>query len=64
MTATIHDSSHLTGQMIIAGVPVTGTGPEVRGFDPAAGAPVEPAYRHGDVSDVEAACTAAAEAFP
>jgi alpha-ketoglutaric semialdehyde dehydrogenase len=64
VTATIPDSIHLTGQMIIAGVPVTGSGPEVRGFDPAAGAPVEPPYRHGDVSDVEAACTAAAEAFP
>jgi NADP-dependent aldehyde dehydrogenase len=64
VTATIPDSSHLTGQMIIAGVPVTGTGPEVRGFDPAAGTAVEPAYRHGDVSNVETACAAAAEAFP
>jgi NADP-dependent aldehyde dehydrogenase len=64
VTATIPDSFHLTGQMIIAGVPVTGTGPEVRGFDPAAGTAVEPAYRHGDVSDVEAACNAAAAAFP
>ena len=64
MTATISDSTHLTGQMMIAGVPVTGTGEEIRGFDPAAGVAVEPAYRYGGSADVEAACAAAAEAFP
>lgn len=50
--------------MIIAGSPVTGTGAEIRGFDPAAGAALEPAYRHGDNGNVEAAAAAAAEAFP
>ena len=64
VTATISDSTHLTGQMMIAGVPVTGTGEEIRGFDPAAGVAVEPAYRYGGSADVEAACAAAAEAFP
>ena len=50
--------------MIIAGVPVAGTGAELRGFDPAAGVALEPAYRYGDETNVEAACVAAAEAFP
>ncbi|WP_413653752.1 aldehyde dehydrogenase (NADP(+)) [Mycobacterium sp. RTGN6] len=63
VTATIPDSSQLTGQMIIAGVPVSGTGEQIRGFDPAAGVVLEPAYRHGDASHVEAACAAAAAAF-
>ena len=49
--------------MIIAGALVTGTGTEVRGFDPAAGSPLEPVYRHGDAADVEAACAAADAAF-
>jgi NADP-dependent aldehyde dehydrogenase len=50
--------------MIIAGTLVTGTGEEIRGFDPAKGAAVEPGYRYGDASHVAAACAAAAEAFP
>ncbi|MGK2867105.1 MAG: aldehyde dehydrogenase (NADP(+)) [Mycobacterium sp.] len=62
MTATL--ANQLTGQMIIAGSPVTGTGAEVRGFDPAAGEPLKPVYRHGDSGDVEAAAAAAAAAFP
>jgi 2,5-dioxopentanoate dehydrogenase len=49
--------------MIIAGSIVRGTGAEVRGFDPTAGADLEPTYRYGDTSHVEAACAAAAEAF-
>jgi NADP-dependent aldehyde dehydrogenase len=49
--------------MIIAGALVTGTGTDVRGFDPAAGSPLEPAYRHGDAADVDAACAAAGAAF-
>lgn len=49
--------------MIIAGEPVSGTGTEIRGFDPSAGIGLEPPYRHGDESNVEAACAAAAEAF-
>jgi NADP-dependent aldehyde dehydrogenase len=64
VTATIADPAHLTGQMIIAGALVTGTGEEIRGFDPAKGAAIEPGYRYGDASHVAAACAAAAEAFP
>lgn len=52
-----------TGQMIIAGSPVAGGGPEVRAIDPSTGAAIEPAFAHGDASDVERACTAAAAAF-
>jgi NADP-dependent aldehyde dehydrogenase len=63
VTATIADSRHLTGQMLIAGALVTGTGQEIRGFDPAAGGVLEPGYRYGDDSHVDAACAAAAEAF-
>jgi NADP-dependent aldehyde dehydrogenase len=49
--------------MLIAGALVTGTGQEIRGFDPAAGAELEPGYRYGDTTHVDAACAAAAEAF-
>lgn len=63
MTATISESISLTGHMIIAGTPVRGTGAEVRGFDPAAGEVLEPVYRYGDMSHVDDACAAAAEAF-
>jgi 2,5-dioxopentanoate dehydrogenase len=62
MTATL--ANQLTGRMIIAGSPVSGTGAEVRGFDPAAGQPLEPAYRHGERAHVETAAAAAAAAFP
>ena len=40
-----------------------GSGTEIRGFDPNTGRELEPAYRHGDRSHVEAACAAAAAAF-
>lgn len=60
----ISDTAKLTGAMFIAGSAVIGTGDEVRGFDPATGTPLEPVYRHGTESDVEAACVAAAAAFP
>jgi alpha-ketoglutaric semialdehyde dehydrogenase len=63
VTATIADPTLLTGQMIIAGTLVTGTGEEIRGFDPAKGAPIEPGYRYGDATHIAAACAAAAEAF-
>ncbi len=63
MTATIPGATSLTGEMLIAGTPVRGTGKEIRAFDTAAGKTLEPAYRYGDASNVEAACTAAAEAF-
>jgi NADP-dependent aldehyde dehydrogenase len=59
----VHGTDTLTGQMIIAGEPVAGTGPEIRGFDPVAGADLEPAYRYGDATHVDAACAAAAAAF-
>ncbi|MET0452994.1 MAG: aldehyde dehydrogenase (NADP(+)) [Mycobacterium sp.] len=49
--------------MFIAGKPTSGTGSEIRGFDPAAHTELEPPYRHGDASDVDAACAAAAAAF-
>jgi len=66
MTGTLTDTvtAHaLTGQMIIAGTPVRGSGKQIQGFDPAAGQPLEPVYQHGDAGNVEAACAAAAEAF-
>jgi NADP-dependent aldehyde dehydrogenase len=63
MTATLPETTSLTGQMLIAGTPVRGTGTEVRAFDPSAGLQLEPVYQYGDASHVDAACTAAAEAF-
>lgn len=63
MTATLSDITPLTGQMLIAGRPVRGSGAEVRGFDPAVGRPLEPVYRHGDATHVDSACAAATEAF-
>ena len=36
MTATIPETHRLTGQMIIAGTPVRGTGTQIHAFDPAA----------------------------
>ena len=43
-TSLMSSTTDLTGQMIIAGTPVRGSGAEIRGFDPAAG-PLEPVYR-------------------
>ncbi|VEG51712.1 aldehyde dehydrogenase [Mycolicibacterium aurum] len=63
MTATISGTTSLTGQMLIAGTAVRGTGTEIRAFDPAAGQPLEPVYQHGDAGHVDAACAAAAGAF-
>ena len=62
MTATMPDT-HLTGQMLIAGEPVRGSGKQIRAFDPVAGQELEPAYSYGDATDVDAACAAAAAAF-
>jgi alpha-ketoglutaric semialdehyde dehydrogenase len=67
MTATIAGSlrtTEPTGQMLIAGEPVRGTGKPINAFDPSAGETLEPAYQYGDSSHVDAACSAAAEAFP
>ena len=59
-----HDARHaLTGQMLIAGEPVRGSGKQIRAFDPTAGQELEPAYSYGDATDVDAACAAAAAAF-
>src|SRR3954451_738611 len=63
MTATIPDTSRLTGQMLIAGSPVRGSGTPIHGFNPSTGQELEPAYPYGDQSHVDAACSAAAEAF-
>ncbi len=49
--------------MIVAGESVRGTGDEVRGFNPATGTALEPAFRHGDQTHVETACAAADAAF-
>ena len=63
MTATVTTTAPLTGELIIAGSTVPGTGTTVHGIDPSTGADLEPAYRHGTMADVEAACAAADEAF-
>ena len=63
MTATMPDTGRLTGQMLIAGVPVRGTGTPIHAFNPSAGQELEPAYHYGDQSHVDAACAAAAAAF-
>ncbi len=63
MTATMPDTSPLTGQMLIAGAPVRGSGTPIRAFNPSTGKELEPAYAHADRSHVDAACAAAAEAF-
>lgn len=52
-----------TGRMLIAGAAVRGAGAEIRGFDPTVGTDLEPGYRYGDASHVDAACAAAAGAF-
>lgn len=62
MTSTV--TLDLTGQMLIAGTPVRGTGDEIRGVDPQTGNPIEPAYAYGNRSHVGDACAAAAQAFP
>ncbi|MYR07805.1 aldehyde dehydrogenase family protein [Gordonia sp. SID5947] len=53
----------LTGQMIIAGDHVTGTGSAVHAINPATDERLQPAYAHGTAEDVVRASAAAAEAF-
>ncbi|GAB93794.1 aldehyde dehydrogenase (NADP(+)) [Gordonia rhizosphera] len=53
----------LTGQMIIAGDHVTGTGTAVHAINPATDERLQPAYAHGTAADVARAAAAAAEAF-
>ncbi|MBO0680722.1 aldehyde dehydrogenase (NADP(+)) [Mycolicibacterium sp. S2-37] len=63
MTSTVSTKTEPTGHLLIAGAEVRGTGDEIRGYDPNTGADLEPGYRYGDASHVDAACAAAAEAF-
>ena len=63
MTATMPDTSRLTGQMLIAGSPVHGSGMPIRAFNPSSGQELAPVYHYGDRSHVDAACSAAAAAF-
>ncbi|ABG95590.1 aldehyde dehydrogenase (NAD+) [Rhodococcus jostii RHA1] len=62
MTATVNRTD-VTGQMIIAGKPVQGSGTTIHGIDPTTDGRLEPGFAHGDERDVDAACAAAAEAF-
>jgi alpha-ketoglutaric semialdehyde dehydrogenase len=62
MTVTFPGAT-LTGQMLIAGQLVSGSGTEIHGFDPVTQQSLAPAYRYGDQANVEAACAAAAAAF-
>ncbi|MCQ4122532.1 aldehyde dehydrogenase (NADP(+)) [Rhodococcus tibetensis] len=62
MTATVNRTD-VTGQMIIAGRRVQGSGAAIHGIDPTTGERLEPGFAHGDEGDVEAACAAADEAF-
>ena len=39
----VSSSTDLRGQMIIAGLPVNGSGADIRGFDPNTGSELEPA---------------------
>ncbi|ORM35824.1 aldehyde dehydrogenase (NADP(+)) [Williamsia sp. 1135] len=63
MTATVNRTDALTGQMIIAGTFVTGSGETIRGLDPSTNDVLEPAYAYGNDSDVDNACSAAETAF-
>lgn len=60
---TAERTGTLTGQMIIAGEHVTGTGTAIHAVNPATGERLQPAYAHGTAADVERATAAAREAF-
>jgi len=53
----------LTGQMIIGGTLVTGTGEPVYGVDPRTGDRLEPGYRGAGPDDLDRACQLAEQAF-
>ncbi|MCO1337291.1 aldehyde dehydrogenase (NADP(+)) [Kocuria polaris] len=53
----------LTGQSLIAGASVAGTGGSVNGFDPATNEPLEPAYSLIDADQLATATAAASAAF-
>lgn len=57
------NTEQLTGQSILAGVPTTGTGRTVNGYNPATNQPLEPAYSLIDADQLKVATAAAAEAF-
>ena len=63
MTASLTQSTELTGKSIIAGKAVQGSGTAINGIDPSTGKSLEPAYHHGDLGDVDAAAAAAWSAF-
>ncbi|MGV9713123.1 aldehyde dehydrogenase (NADP(+)) [Gordonia sp. NPDC003424] len=63
-TMTAQRATTLTGQMIIAGEHVTGTGSAAHAVNPATDARLQPAYAYGTAADVARATAAAAEAFP
>ncbi|OZE83684.1 aldehyde dehydrogenase (NADP(+)) [Rhodococcus sp. 15-649-1-2] len=63
MTASLTQSTELTGKSIIAGKAVQGSGTATYGIDPSTGQSLEPAYHHGDLGDVDAAAAAAWAAF-
>ncbi|MCH5644774.1 aldehyde dehydrogenase (NADP(+)) [Gordonia sp. ABSL49_1] len=60
---TAERTGTLTGQMIIAGEYVTGTGRAIQAVNPATDKLLTPAYGHGDAADVERATAAAWQAF-
>jgi NADP-dependent aldehyde dehydrogenase len=53
----------LTGQMIIGGTRVTGSGESVAGVDPRTGERLEPGYRGAGPAEVDRACELAEQAF-
>jgi alpha-ketoglutaric semialdehyde dehydrogenase len=55
--------AELTGQMIIGGTPVTGTGEPVYGVDPRTGDRLEPGYPGAGPDDLDRACQLAEQAF-
>ncbi|GGF98098.1 2,5-dioxovalerate dehydrogenase [Rhodococcoides trifolii] len=62
-TATAPTTDSLTGELIIAGSFVAGTGTQIRAIDPSTGDEIDPPFGHGGDADVDAACAAAADAF-
>lgn len=57
------NTEQLTGQSILAGERITGTGRTVNGFNPATNQPLEPGYSLIDTEQLKIATSAAAEAF-
>ena len=57
------DTSVLTGEALIAGQPVKGTGASLRAWDPAAGKLLETEFFAVDNQQIDAACRAAEAAF-